>query len=307
MKFGENLRNLRKKKKMSQEDLAEKVGVSRQSVSKWETGESYPEMNHIMILCDLLHCQINDLVHEDFVDIAALDEDVRKSIVKFRQEKQKKMKGLSKGIYLTARIGKIFLYLALSVVLIVMIGLPILIQNTDVTRNTIQVFEHKYEYRIDNQKGVIQLERDGKTTEILHRDSNAFYQIIDLYQIQSKGMIIVASEVLVVAVLISVVLMIAILKKLEQLFINIHDGDTPFTLENVNYIKRIGLLFTVGILFPNVAGLLFETVTKLDLNIGIELMDILYILLILSLAYIFEYGYELQLDSKGRMYGEENE
>lgn len=38
MKFGDNLRYLRKSKKLSQEDLAEKVGVSRQSVSKWETG-----------------------------------------------------------------------------------------------------------------------------------------------------------------------------------------------------------------------------------------------------------------------------
>ncbi len=38
MKFGDNLRKLRKSKKLSQEDLAEKVNVSRQSVSKWETG-----------------------------------------------------------------------------------------------------------------------------------------------------------------------------------------------------------------------------------------------------------------------------
>ena len=36
--FGDNLRNLRKSKKLSQEDLAEKMNVSRQSVSKWETG-----------------------------------------------------------------------------------------------------------------------------------------------------------------------------------------------------------------------------------------------------------------------------
>lgn len=36
MKFGDNLRIIRKSKKISQEDLAEKVGVSRQSVSKWE-------------------------------------------------------------------------------------------------------------------------------------------------------------------------------------------------------------------------------------------------------------------------------
>ena len=38
MRFGENLYNLRKKQKISQEKLAEKIGVSRQSVSKWENG-----------------------------------------------------------------------------------------------------------------------------------------------------------------------------------------------------------------------------------------------------------------------------
>lgn len=38
MKFGDNLKRLRKSKKLSQEDLAEKMNVSRQSVSKWETG-----------------------------------------------------------------------------------------------------------------------------------------------------------------------------------------------------------------------------------------------------------------------------
>lgn len=38
MKFGDNLKKLRKMKKLSQEDLAEKMRVSRQSVSKWETG-----------------------------------------------------------------------------------------------------------------------------------------------------------------------------------------------------------------------------------------------------------------------------
>ena len=43
MKFGENLRKLRKLKKLSQEQLAEKMNVSRQSVSKWETGLSFPK------------------------------------------------------------------------------------------------------------------------------------------------------------------------------------------------------------------------------------------------------------------------
>ena len=44
MKFGDNLKQIRKSKNISQEELAERLGVSRQSVSKWETGENYPNL-----------------------------------------------------------------------------------------------------------------------------------------------------------------------------------------------------------------------------------------------------------------------
>ena len=86
MKFGENLYNLRKTAKMSQEKLAEKMDVTRQSVSKWENGESYPEMEKIMKLCSIFHCKINDLVHENMIDIDSLDEDIKMSVVKFKEE-----------------------------------------------------------------------------------------------------------------------------------------------------------------------------------------------------------------------------
>ena len=69
MKFGDNLKKLRKKKKISQEELAEKVGVSRQSVSKWECGEAYPEMENILTLCDIFRCKINDLIHQNLADL----------------------------------------------------------------------------------------------------------------------------------------------------------------------------------------------------------------------------------------------
>ena len=58
MNFGENLKNFRKNSKMSQEVLAEKVGVSRQAVSRWEVGEAYPEMSNIVALCSIFHCNI---------------------------------------------------------------------------------------------------------------------------------------------------------------------------------------------------------------------------------------------------------
>ena len=88
MKFGDNLKLIRKNKKMSQEQLAEKMNVSRQSVSKWETGEAYPEMNNILELCKIFNCKINDLVHTDMTDISSLDEEIVMSVVKFNEKKQ---------------------------------------------------------------------------------------------------------------------------------------------------------------------------------------------------------------------------
>lgn len=92
MNLAENLKKIRKDNNLSQEQLAEQLGISRQSVSKWETGEAYPEMNNILCLCDIFHYHINDLVHEDFVDIDSLDEEIKMSVVKLKKEKVKKSK-----------------------------------------------------------------------------------------------------------------------------------------------------------------------------------------------------------------------
>ena len=68
MKFGENLQKLRKEKGLSQEQLAEKLGVTRQSVSKWESGASYPEMDKIVSLCNMFHCDLDVLINKDVTE-----------------------------------------------------------------------------------------------------------------------------------------------------------------------------------------------------------------------------------------------
>lgn len=68
MKFGENLQKLRKEKGISQEQLAEQLGVTRQSVSKWESGNSYPEMDKIVAICNLFHCDMDVLINKDITE-----------------------------------------------------------------------------------------------------------------------------------------------------------------------------------------------------------------------------------------------
>jgi len=148
MKFGDNLKNFRKSKKLSQEVLAEKVGVSRQSVSKWETGEAYPEMNNILMLCKIFHCNINELVQESLTDINSLDEEIKMKVVKFKEEKQKQIKGMSKIIYVVSRIAQIVLMIGIVVLGLCMIAVPIVLNNTRISENEIIVFDQSYGYEI---------------------------------------------------------------------------------------------------------------------------------------------------------------
>lgn len=63
--LSENLKKIRKDNHLSQEQLAEELGVSRQAISKWESGVAYPEMEKIIQLCDKFDLKIDDLLHKD--------------------------------------------------------------------------------------------------------------------------------------------------------------------------------------------------------------------------------------------------
>jgi transcriptional regulator with XRE-family HTH domain len=65
MIFSERLKREREKKGWSQTELAEKIHVSRQSVSKWETGKNYPSIEVIIDLSDLFGITIDELLRSD--------------------------------------------------------------------------------------------------------------------------------------------------------------------------------------------------------------------------------------------------
>ena len=74
MFFASNLQKLRKRENMSQEALAEKLDVTRQSVSKWESGASYPEMDKLISICKIFNVDMDTLVNGD-VDIDSPDKE----------------------------------------------------------------------------------------------------------------------------------------------------------------------------------------------------------------------------------------
>lgn len=62
MKIGENIQKFRKELNLSQEELAERCGVSRQAVTKWEADESIPALEKLVLLADIFEITIDELV-----------------------------------------------------------------------------------------------------------------------------------------------------------------------------------------------------------------------------------------------------
>lgn len=299
MKFGDNLKQIRKSKNISQEELAERLGVSRQSVSKWETGENYPSMFNIMCLCDIFKCKINNLVHESMPEFNSLDEEIKMSVVKFKENEQKKMKSFTKVLYIVCNIAKVFSIVAICFSLLLVIGGCIVVPNTTIDKmnNTIKVFDKKVSYELTDEKLVIDGEVVTRHDKDEAKEMKKFIHMTD-----KKRLALVEFAFLTITAVCFI--SFKLFSYLSKLFKNIHDNNTPFSLDNVNYIKKLALYSFLFVLVPDVTGGIAELIFNLDLGVEVSLFSYLFSLILLVLAYIFKYGYEIQLDSKGVMYSE---
>lgn len=74
MKICYKLRQARMEHGYSQEELAEKAGVSRQTISNWETGKTYPDLVSVLLLSELYHLSLDSLLKEDHDMLHHLEE-----------------------------------------------------------------------------------------------------------------------------------------------------------------------------------------------------------------------------------------
>lgn len=139
MSLGENLQFLRKKSNITQEQLAEMLEVSRQSVSKWESDTTYPEMDKLLQISGIFHCSLDDLVQKDIntqyvEDKAHYDEHHNRSSRQITTGVSLILSGLTLMLFLVAVFPKIekmeylatmifFIFVAIAVAIFVMTGL----------------------------------------------------------------------------------------------------------------------------------------------------------------------------------------
>lgn len=88
MIFSEKLQLIRKNKGLTQEDIAERLAVSRQAVAKWESGQVYPDISNLIQISNLFHVTVDYLVKDQECTVNCFDDshpDLEK-LVKFRLE-----------------------------------------------------------------------------------------------------------------------------------------------------------------------------------------------------------------------------
>ncbi|MBQ9181820.1 MAG: helix-turn-helix transcriptional regulator [Bacilli bacterium] len=90
MSLGERLISFRKKLNLSQEEVAEKLGVTRQTVSKWETDQSTPDFDKIVPICELYSISTNELINGEAEEIKSVDVG----------DNNKRTKGIILGVFL---------------------------------------------------------------------------------------------------------------------------------------------------------------------------------------------------------------
>ena len=94
IKIGRFIAQIRKKQSLTQRQLADILGVSDKTISKWETGSGLPEVSLMMPLCDALHINVNELLSGECLadaDYKKKAEENMMNLVKEREESKKKI------------------------------------------------------------------------------------------------------------------------------------------------------------------------------------------------------------------------
>lgn len=128
MKLPEKIYELRKANNLSQEQLAEKIGVSRQSISKWESGESSPELERLVALSQVFNVTTDYLLKSNEADELT----IRTERLEKKQEKLK-VEIINTQIKNIRLFSIAFIYIvALAIFLYLQLPLPYLFPDADV-------------------------------------------------------------------------------------------------------------------------------------------------------------------------------
>lgn len=118
MKFNEKLIELRKAKGLSQEELGNELGVSRQTVSKWELGQSYPDFQKLVLLSDFFDISLDKLIKDIDLDYVRENNSNKEKVSKMYEDFQTAKTVLNYLLNFFAFIGVVGILAIIALILI---------------------------------------------------------------------------------------------------------------------------------------------------------------------------------------------
>lgn len=222
------------------------------------------------------------------------------STVKLNEKEKKNLKLVSKILYIIGRIGAILTKVAFGFTVVAMIVIPILLAKLEVRDNKL----------IYGNKSILELEESANGVEIVLKDNDNIKieklskkdveEVKEIISERNKYVTIALCEVGFIFVLVGLYFFIKICNYLNKLFTNIYNEDTPFTLDNVNYIKKMSYYMIACIFIPAFGEALLSEAFLREVDLGIDMFNVIEIIFLYAVALVFDYGYKLQQDSKSK-------
>lgn len=156
MNLGNKIMTLRKKNNMSQEELAEKVGVTRQTISKWELEETSPDISQAKILSNIFKVSLDELVNNDL-----------NSIIVEKVSNTEKLAGI------IIKTLKVFGILAIAFILLMIFLVVIFSIDNDGLRDNTIVGKYELNCTLDNENYAYSVEYN-KNFQIISAGGDAF-------------------------------------------------------------------------------------------------------------------------------------
>ena len=120
IKIGKFIAECRKKKNLTQAQLAERLNISDRAISKWETGKAMPDSDIMLVLCNILGINVNELLCGETIDLEQKDEQLNELIFQMATNEERYHKRLRRSAYLivaTSLAALIFLVTLISLLI----------------------------------------------------------------------------------------------------------------------------------------------------------------------------------------------
>lgn len=108
IKIGKFIANCRKEKKITQEQLAEKLYVTDRAVSKWERGLSLPDTGKMLDLCNILDINVNELLNGERIDMKDYNKKTEELLIEMAKQEEMKNKKLLTSMWTILIVGVVF-------------------------------------------------------------------------------------------------------------------------------------------------------------------------------------------------------